>query len=285
MDHSLYNFPHDASYETPMYSFNHYDPNATTVQGLHFSSPSQGPCAESSLDFGYGAMYPFSMPLFADLAQYSGPEGTPAAINPQELHTSAYPGLHVEDALSDCAPPTPELVSTPPQAPTSPTPVTSPESYETFHVPAAPMPSPSEAYPMKKDRQKGSANLLRSARDPDRQHQCTMCIRKFKRRADLARHIKRHQGLRPYACVATCCPLAPSDRHFFRADARQRHWKAHPQCEAEFYMTEAGIEWMKKNKNRSQKTRHRRLTSRDTSMDSYSGQEYDDDDDDPDYHD
>jgi hypothetical protein len=43
---------------------------------------------------------------------------------------------------------------------------------------------------------------------------------------------------------------------------------------------------MKKNKNRSQKFRgsHRRLTSRDTSMDSYSGHE-DDDDDDADYHD
>jgi hypothetical protein len=44
---------------------------------------------------------------------------------------------------------------------------------------------------------------------------------------------------------------------------------------------------MKKNKNRSQKYRggHRRLTSRDTSMDSYSGREDDDDDDDADYHD
>ena len=70
-----------------------------------------------------------------------------------------------------------------------------------------------------------------------------MCIRKFKRRADLARHIKRHQGIRPYECSAKSCPLAPDQRFFFRADARQRHWKAYPSCEDEFYLTEAGMEW------------------------------------------
>jgi hypothetical protein len=132
-----------------------------------------------------------------------------------------------------------------------------------------------------------------------------MCIRKFKRRADLARHLKRHQGIRPYECLAKSCPLSPTERFFFRADARQRHWKAHPSCEAEFYLTEAGIEWyvvptlgmtqqlaklpsrMKKNRNRSQKRRGpgrcSTSDSRDTSLEAMS--DCNDDDDDGDYHD
>ncbi|KAG8834947.1 hypothetical protein FRC17_006250 [Serendipita sp. 399] len=144
-----------------------------------------------------------------------------------------------------------------------------------------------DAFPMKKDRERGNANLVRSSNDPDRHHGCTMCIRKFKRRADLARHLKRHQGIRQYECTSASCPLAPPDRWFFRADARQRHWKAHPKCEDEFLQTEAGAEWAKKNKNRSQKTRgtSRRNTilSRSNSLDSA---DYDDNDyDDADYHD
>jgi len=268
------------SYDPAMYQLPQYDQNDPTLSGSHFSNFPQLHCGDPSLDFAYFPIYPLT--TCVDATPYPQMEGAPVAIDPQVLHTPACHEPHVEDALCDCARSTPELVSTPQPPPQ----VTIPEAYETFN---SPTPARAEVYPMKKDRQKGSANLLRSAKDPDRQHQCTMCIRKFKRRADLARHIKRHQGIRPYGCVARCCPLDPSERHFFRADARQRHWKAHPQCEVEFYSTEAGAEWMKKNKNRSQKYRgshgHRRLTSRDTSMDSYSGREDDDDDDDADYHD
>jgi hypothetical protein len=252
-----------SSYDPAMYQLPQYDQNDPTLSGSHFSNFPQLHCGDPSLDFAYFPIYPLT--TCVDATSYHQLEGAPVAIDPQVLHTPACHEPHVEDVLCDCARSTPELVSTPQPPPQ----VTIPEAYETFNPPT---PARAEVYPMKKDRQKGSANLLRSvcpaplqfqcslsacppnrshhvdilceqAKDPDRQHQCTMCIRKFKRRADLARHIKRHQGIRPYGCVARCCPLDPSERHFFRADARQRHWKAHPQCEVEFYSTEAGAEW------------------------------------------
>lgn len=203
---------------------------------------------------------------------------TPIGIAPQELHSPGFLQhtlLNTEEEIAL----TQEMFATP-QAALDTTLLAVPEPQE------API-APPVSFPMKRDRARGSANLYRSSKDPERQNGCTMCIRKFKRRADLARHLKRHQGIRQYECLAKSCPLSPEERFFFRADARQRHWRAHPSCEAEFYQTEAGVQWLKKNRNRSQKRRGpgRRSTSdsRDTSLEAMS--DCNDDDDDGDYHD
>jgi hypothetical protein len=167
MENTLFNLTYElGSYDPTMYQ---YDLNAPTVSGSHFSSLPQLHCAESSLDFSYAAIYPLT--TCVDATIYPQLEGGTMAINPQVLHTQAYLEPHVEDALCDCAPSTPELVSTPQPPPTPPAQVASPEAYETFNLPTL---APAEVYPMKKDRQKGSANLLRSVCPALSHFQCSI---------------------------------------------------------------------------------------------------------------
>ena len=291
---------------------------SSAASSPHISSPSP---QYLDFDFSFPLVYPY-VPYSA-LASSLGSQvdqGT-MCIAPEALHAPTF--FQVAVSLESDALP---LGSIPGHGATS-APLDAENTAESLEEYAVVSP---DAYPMKKDRQRGNANLLRSvcvlrlailgtaltgfyshqAKDPERQHACTVCIRKFKRRADLARHLKRHQGIRQYNCPAKCCPLAPADRFFFRADARQRHWKANPECEVEFYSTGAGLDWyaigslllllakqleahrilsrLKKNKNRSQKLRsHRRQTnsSRGSSLEINHDCYDDDEDDDAEYHD
>ncbi|PVG02043.1 hypothetical protein CPB86DRAFT_780936 [Serendipita vermifera] len=256
-------------YEYQAYPFETYSVSSA-ASSPHLSTPS--PPQYYHYDFGHGQSYPYpAVDPFAS-GEFLQPNQVPVSIAPHDLHA-------------------PEYLLLAPSGPAS-------EQYAVMQTAMPPEPLVNEQsqdltcqvamdlFPMKKDRQRGSANLLRSARDPERQHACSICIRKFKRRADLARHIKRHQGIRPYECLGTSCPLPPSQKFFFRADARQRHWKAYPQCEREFYATEAGMEWQKKNRNRSQKSRglrrYQKASSRDSSLEAHSHEcddDYDDSDD------
>jgi hypothetical protein len=140
-------------YDTTMYQIPQYDPNDPTLLGPHFSNFSQLHCGDPTPDFAYFPIYPLT--TCVDATPYPQLEGAPVAINPQVLHTPASQEPHVEDALYDCARSTPELVSTPQPPPQ----VVIREAYETFNPLT---PARAEVYPMKKDRQKGSANLLRS---------------------------------------------------------------------------------------------------------------------------
>ncbi|KAG8756738.1 hypothetical protein FRC14_002692 [Serendipita sp. 396] len=280
MAYTLLNSPLDyVPYETPMYPLESTYSDSSAASSPHVSSPSP-PLQDIDLsrlleDFPF-LQFPNSLEETNCAAMFD--TDASMGIAPHELHA---PICYDPATVGDDHPYVAEPVSGQDE-------VTSPQEQlpisQTAGLPNSVCP---EVFPMKKDRERGSANLLRSAKDPERHHACTVCIRKFKRRADLARHLKRHQGVRPYECSSKSCPLAPLNRFFFRADARQRHWKAHPQCEVDFYMTEAGVEWAQKNKNRSQKSRgtSRRSipTSRGSSLDS--PKDYDDDDDDADYHD
>lgn len=269
-----------ASYGTHLDALEASFSGSSAASSPYLPSPSP---PQQYLDFGfsYHPAYPYTP--YGSLDGPSGSQLDPGSmcIAPEALHAPTFfqpcsEAVPLESHASPEAFAVHVETSAPPDAQGAA------ESLEEYSVVSP------DAYPMKKDRQRGSANLLRSARDPERHHACTLCIRKFKRRADLARHLKRHQGIRQYSCPAKCCPLPPADRFFFRADARQRHWKANPECELEFYSTEAGLDWLKKNKNRSQKFRgHRRQpsSSRGSSLEIHQDCYDDDEDDDADYHD
>ncbi|KIM34486.1 hypothetical protein M408DRAFT_325880 [Serendipita vermifera MAFF 305830] len=259
-----------ASYDD-LFALDIYNSGSSIASSSHLGSPSPQP-GDFDMNPNY---YGFSLPQMEPGVCFETPVPVPVAVAPQDLHTSDYfynPSLTAEQESAI----TQDMFAIP-LATDQVSPVTS-------EAPSPPAVPNSSFPPMKKDREKGKANLKKTSLDPERQNQCTMCIRKFKRRADLARHLKRHEGIRPYECLAKACPLPPDERHFFRADARQRHWKAHPSCEREFYQTPQGIEWMKKNRNRSQKRRgygrRSAVDSRDTSSDDYNN-----DSDDADYHD
>lgn len=144
--------------QVPLYR---YHRNLDTISSSHLpgSAALQGFDA-GCFDFSFAAMpYDYVHPL--PLEEFGCPQpgfdfGT---INPQALHEPvavSFEPPRNEDSLYDYAAPTPELVTTPQPIPASPSPIAPPENLDEFLIPAV------DPIPMKKDRQRGSANLLRS---------------------------------------------------------------------------------------------------------------------------
>lgn len=206
------------TYEVPMYHFLDESPGCISDATPSSMMP-HGPQVDNSIfnSLAYDTIFfAYESPTTSDYQ--TTPSDAPSSISPAELHE--FPSHQLEEISSYIE-----------------------DQYKV-----------TKSQP-KRSRDRKNIKLQLTAIDSTRLHACTMCIRRFKRRSDLLRHVKRHQGIQDYPCSAPGCPLPAGERSFFRADARQRHWKRYPRCEQEFYQTQEGIEWARRNRNRSQRAR------------------------------
>jgi hypothetical protein len=151
MDCRQFNESQDfSSYDYPMYQLDPYNSGSSVASSPHLCSPSP---QYLDFDLSYG---PFDFMAFSAMepGECSQSNETPIGIAPQELHSPGFLQHSLLLSSEGETTLTQEMFATPRA-------VVDPMLPAVSEPPQAPAPPPS-AFPMKRDRARGSANLYRS---------------------------------------------------------------------------------------------------------------------------